>query len=688
MSVELEALVGHLFVVDGRSVNAASPGTIASPPPRRAARGRDIDTFFGLVTLGEGQRIPAALYEQLAGLVSSKYYATGGSVTSALREAIGTINAAMRSENASRPDPLDIGFVCAVLRENELIIAVTGPAHCFLAQGNEQIERLPDVYDLAETIMPLGHEDEPDIRFYRRVVQTDDFLILSDSGLTPLGDATFHEAIQDRRVETTINSLRSAATPFSAAVIIQFVAPLAPEDAALGSSEESLVSAHTSTAAPSADETRQAASFSQTARRAGRDTSMGIARLFDGARALLARTLSEEEAQVGGPKIPTVTQIAIAVAIASFVAGLTTVVYRYRGLASQYAQLVMASEAEIVAARTAASDQSVARTHWERSIFLLNEAEALQPDTATVEDYRAEALAALDAYDHVTRVDPILLRQYQPGASLRGPVIHGLNLYVIDEMTDTLYREDISDTEGTLVNRESQAIARQGETINGQIVSGLIDLAWAEEGASPQRNVLAALSRNGLLITYSPSFAVSAESLPDSGVWQEPRAIAFFDGDLYILDSGADEIWRYETNGEGYPRPPERYFTDIEPGLTNAVDMAIDGNGRIYVLHREGVVTKYFLGSQEVFALQGLPQPIVRTQSFHLNTGIYDPAFYIVDAGGERIYTTTTTTGMFLSCYRDRDGAIFTALSGVCNAEGSNYVYVTAGNALYRFERP
>ena len=37
---------------------------------------------------------------------------------------------------------------------------------------------------------------------------------------------------------------------------------------------------------------------------------------------------------------------------------------------------------------------------------------------------------------------------------------------------------------------------------------------------------------------------------------------------------------------------------------------------------------------------------------------------------------------------KDRDEAIFTALSGVCNAEGTNYVYVTAGNALYHFERP
>ena len=226
MSVELEALVGHLFVVDGRPISTASPGAMASPPPRRAARGRDLDTFFGLITMGEGQRAPAALYEQLASLVSSKYFATSGSATSALREAIGAINAAVRSENASRTDPFDIGFVCAVLRENELIIAVSGPAHGFLAKGGERVERLPDVYDLAEPMVPLGREAEADIRFYRRVVQAEDFLILSDSGLAPLGEVTLREALGDGRVETTITSLRASAASFTSAVVIQFVAPL------------------------------------------------------------------------------------------------------------------------------------------------------------------------------------------------------------------------------------------------------------------------------------------------------------------------------------------------------------------------------------------------------------------------------------------------------------------------------
>src|SRR5512143_2473454 len=94
-AANLEALVGHLFVVGGRSISSASPGAIAMAAPRRAARGRDSDTMFGLLSLSAEQRQPASFYEQLTGDLSNKYFSTTGSLTSALREAIGTVNSSL-----------------------------------------------------------------------------------------------------------------------------------------------------------------------------------------------------------------------------------------------------------------------------------------------------------------------------------------------------------------------------------------------------------------------------------------------------------------------------------------------------------------------------------------------------------------------------------------------------------------
>src|SRR5436853_6025011 len=98
-TTELEALVGHLFVVSGRSISAASPGAVAMPAPRKAARGRDSDTFFGLIGLGSGQRESASTYEEAVRGVAESYFATAGSVTSALRDSIISLNKSLIGKN-------------------------------------------------------------------------------------------------------------------------------------------------------------------------------------------------------------------------------------------------------------------------------------------------------------------------------------------------------------------------------------------------------------------------------------------------------------------------------------------------------------------------------------------------------------------------------------------------------------
>jgi len=45
MPFELEALVGHLYVVNGRTISAPPPGALVEVSPRKAARGREADTL-------------------------------------------------------------------------------------------------------------------------------------------------------------------------------------------------------------------------------------------------------------------------------------------------------------------------------------------------------------------------------------------------------------------------------------------------------------------------------------------------------------------------------------------------------------------------------------------------------------------------------------------------------------------
>ncbi len=695
---ELEALVGHLFIVGGRSIRSASPGAVAMPPPRRTARGRDHDTFFGLLSLSQEQRQPAAFYEGLTRRLSSTFFSVSGSVTAAMRQAIAAANTELLTINRQRPDALSVGLACAVLREQEVYVAIAGGARCFIIHEGE-VERLPPDDDLEFNVAGLGVEADPAVRFYHRAVRANDFVVLADASLNHLRDATLLHAVESGEVDTALNNLAAVAGQFSTALVIKFVAPLAEgaEEAPPPPTRQPIIpppldysatgrQLPTPAPAPPVAEAPTEGNVHGLAQEA----ALRLARFVGRARTALERVWPAGEAEEAAPRSRELSlpmQIGVVLAVTLLVTLLTATVYRFRGQTSQYAQLVREAQREIELARAAGNNQAEARPHWETALFLLDRAAAIRRPGAEVGGLRAEALAVLDSYDHVTRVTPTLLRIYEPGAYLRGPVAQGLNIYLIDTTQDILYREDLDESGTRLVTPAPQIITRQGELIGNQVVGGLIDLVWMEESGLPQRNVLGVLSRNGLLITYSPSAGLSATLLPGFEAWNDPRAIALYERDLYILDAGAGEIWRYEAKGGGYTSTPQRYFTDVTPDLYDAVDMEMDTNGNVYILHGNGRISKFFFGRPETFAFEGLPQPFVHATAMFLSLSPYDRTLFIADAGSGRLYATAPS-GTFIANYKDVEDTIFDALSGVYAQDRPSYVYVTAGNRLYYFSRP
>lgn len=688
---DLEALVGHLFIVGSRTVSSPSPGAVAMPPPRRPARGRDSDSLFALLSLDDSASPTSSFYETITDSLAETFFATGGGVTTALKAAIEAANVAMYEINRSRADEIDAGLACAVLRENELYLAAIGPARCFLLQDG-RIERLPPGAEMAEGIEPLGFAATPDIRMYHRDVGAGDMLLLTGLSFDRVSNGLLNQATAEERINQTLSNLAELMGEFGAAEVIEFVKPLAEGelDAVAEPSEQRDQAPTAPTSAASSAPAQPPMSAGERAQQSAQRAAQGLATGTRRLRLLIEKILPEGNAenplseQLG---LSTTVQLAIVVAVTLLSALLTVAVYRYRGQTSRYAQLVLEAQSEIDSAHDAGSDQGEARSHWELAIFLLDQAAEIRSPSAEISDLRSEALDALDDYDQVTRVEPVLLRTYDEGATLRGPIVNGLNIYTIDTEQNVLYREDLNDDFTELTNREPQVITRQGELIGSQVVGNFVDMEWMEDGGVEQRNVLAVLTDNGLLLTYSPSWDVTATLLPGAGAWGTPQAIAIHERNLYVLDPGASEIWRYEAGADSYASAPEHYFTDIIPDLSDAVDMEIDTNGNVYVLHSSGAITKYFSGREEGFAFEALPQPIVQATAMSLNLSPYDRTLFIADAGGGRLYTSALN-GTILGNYRDEDDTIFDGLSGVFHQDQPSAVFVTAGNGLYYFSRP
>jgi hypothetical protein len=164
----------------------------------------------------------------------------------------------------------------------------------------------------------------------------------------------------------------------------------------------------------------------------------------------------------------------------------------------------------------------------------------------------------------------------------------------------------------------------------------------------------------------------------------KPSAITAWQKRLYILDPGANQIWRYIPEGYSYPNAPEEYFeVEPRPDLKDAVDFAIDTTGKVYVLFANGTLKKYNAGAEQPFSFRDLPDGSLRSaNSMYLDNDAALPAIYITDPLDNSVYQVTVS-GTFLRRYRAADNNAFRSLTGVFADRGN--LYVTSGSLVYYF---
>ena len=130
MAFELEALVGHLYIVGGRVINVNPPGALVEVAPPAAAQGREGDTFFVLI-VPSGSIAPTTFYEQLAQLAAERYFNMGGSVTIALRTMFQQINRDLYQHNLEHAEAgrqrFETSMIAAVLHEDDVYVGRVGP---------------------------------------------------------------------------------------------------------------------------------------------------------------------------------------------------------------------------------------------------------------------------------------------------------------------------------------------------------------------------------------------------------------------------------------------------------------------------------------------------------------------------------------------------------------------------------
>jgi hypothetical protein len=350
-----------------------------------------------------------------------------------------------------------------------------------------------------------------------------------------------------------------------------------------------------------------------------------------------------------------------------------------------------ANEAAEVARTVASSDVTGTLAAWNAVLVKVDECNTIRTGDPAMATLTGEARTVIDALLQITR-RPTGLIDALPSAVLKRGVLQGEDLYVLDDGNDVVYRLVLTtEGNGLAAPREPiQAMRRQG-TVNQFTVGDIIDIAYTEDGSGvSQGNVITALDRNGVLVDCSPRFVqnCSAQQI-NTDTWNNPVAIQFWRGRLYILDPSANQLWRYDPSGGAYPNTPIEYFVgEGRPDIRSGVDFAIDAEGTVYILTSGGEMLAYTSGTRDNFDFAMFPQQEALTgvTSMFLSINPTDQYIYYVNPTNRTIYQTTYS-GAFVNSYRAENETLFTQIADVVVDANKRIIYVLSGNSVFAFRR-
>ncbi len=739
---ELQAVSGQLYIVDGvmQTVNPAAagkstsvPGILVQPPPSKAHRSRSRDFLFAHLTLSGNPAETAVLAQDLLDLISQKFYATSGSLTAALRGGIIAANQALLRRNlTSKEVTREGGLTCAVLRQGELFTLQAGETLALLGH-NFGIERLPP--RPLDHITPLGRTSGLDIRYAHHRLQSGDLLLLADPRITHLPTDSFSDALVDTDIESGLDVLIDIVADETARLLLvefndntlldlpDIVQPTpregrsatpvpqprrdpesVPLPAAGGERRPQPIREGTP---PARDGIRTLPTIDRqqvetTARRAGSQAAMGLSTFTAWLVKLLTR-LRPPRTAVAEQEEETVTwtwPILIAFLIPIFIAVIVSGVYLERGRVQRMAEIRTEMAQLIGLADQAGSDTALARQHYSQALVLAVEAETeVRPGDEEVARLRTIARERLDVLDDVTRLAARPFYEFSEGTALTHVALRdGFNggIFILDKGNGLVYEYETDETYRNPLTLEPQARVFNGQAVGSGVVGSVIDMFWRPSGDAVTRDGLAMLDSNGALLTYQPNLdSTFAVPLDLASEWQAPIAIATFDERLYVLDIGAQAIWKYFPQGDDFTaNAGDRtiVFTE-DPELNQVIDFDIfSQDGGLVLLYRDGRIRYYDTRSSRLVwdetdvLTNGLLTPLVAPTSVEIVGRGLNASIFIADPGSGRIVQISRPTGQVLAQYRATgpDGSeLFSQITDFAIAETPLRIFVTTEQTLY-----
>lgn len=721
MAFELEALVGHMYVAGGRTIKTTPPGALCEVAPKRAARGREVDTLFVLV-LPSGNVAPNTFYEQMSLMAAERYFSNTGSVTSALRDVFNTLNNNLFEHNASGRQHYEANMIVAVMRSTDLYVARAGASTLILRHSGETKTIPENLKDDDKLFMPpLGVQPIPEVEMARFVVDSGTRMILADTSIVEITEEKLNQALVASNIEEVLDDFKILVTLQIQLMLVEFVPPEQPVmvPAATGQSS-AVISAEIAAARVKSTSQQPAVSdeiagTSAKSERPKRETPRSrLKQRAKGGVVRVSRALGHSMTRIGnlarifwggtatsGQRKRNSTLIALAVfAIPTVLVSAALLSWVGNVGETVYEECVGRATNAAIAARTLPSDNREGLLiAWGAGLQIIRECREYRPEFVdpSLDAIEAEAQLAVDTITGITRrTTNVIWASPDEDANIREIVLQGVDsIYAFDNTNSVVYRLQLNESGTALISQQPIQSMVENARVDGNTLGRLIGIAYDE-----QRDRIVTIDENGLMVSCRPLSInqCDAQQLVRFEVVTNPIRITFWENNLYILDTGGEQIWRYSPVGttSNFSLAPTEYYTGASrpANFTEAVDFAIGGvnttiSGHVYTLFSDGTMAHYLSGTAESFTFSGFPSGLPRpeettTQAMFLNNSNLFQGFYVVSRPIRTIYYTTAA-GTFQNAYRVQNESLFERLNDVVADAEQNVVYVASGNAVLSF---
>jgi hypothetical protein len=406
----------------------------------------------------------------------------------------------------------------------------------------------------------------------------------------------------------------------------------------------------------------------------------------DGPSQRLAGAQAYRRQPAAAPLISWKLLLYVSIAIPLLVGLIVGIIYWQKGRQreAEYTEFVTGAQNKFQQAQT--TDPSTALGLMAEAEALLVEAEKIKAGQPEITELRQKMAEQTDQVGNVQRLYYLpQLRQYtDEGTRLKGILVQGVELYVLDAGTDRIFHHRLDDLgEALLPDDQSLLVVSRGQALDNVTVGDLLAMTWMPAGGNRQTSDLIVLNSTGLL-EYNPSWGITTSTLATPATpFGLPAAVDSYFGNFYILDPPANKLWRYIPTADGYSAAPESYFPDNQPiDLTSSVDLAIDG--AVYVLYKDGRISKFEGGQPVGFNVTGLDKPFSNPVAIFTAPNESVQHVYVADAGNRRVVQLNKDGG-FVRQFKPREGegVSFADLQDIFVDEIGGRLYILDSNNLY-----